>query len=111
MNSFPKVVTQWLGPDLSLPTSGCMVRVLCLLHHAIDNLVFVYFDISRVPSERVLPFSMKDNFWTMGNTGPCGPCTEIHFDLIGRPNASGLVNAGSPEVIELWNLVFMQFDR
>ena len=72
--------------------------------------------LKHVAADRILNGSKKDNFWEMGETGPCGPCSEIHIDL--RPEAeraaqpgADLVNADHPQVIEIWNLVFMQFQR
>jgi len=66
--------------------------------------------------DRILPGNKKDNFWEMGDTGPCGPCTEIHIDLRSdeeRAAQSGreLVNADHPQVVEVWNNVFMEFQR
>jgi len=73
---------------------------------------FLYFCFYRIPTEKILPYGLKENFWMMGETGPCGPCTEIHFAHHGCSEKSAyVVNTGSPDVIELWNLVFMQFDR
>jgi alanyl-tRNA synthetase len=67
-----------------------------------------------VPAGRIFRFGKKDNFWAMGDTGPCGPCSEFHYDLnpaLEAGDPRDLIESGSDRFIELWNLVFMQFDR
>ena len=67
--------------------------------------------VTDIDPAHVLRFGRKDNFWEMADTGPCGPNSEIHVDLTADCSGAGLVNADDPRVIEIWNLVFIQFNR
>jgi alanyl-tRNA synthetase len=75
-----------------------------------EEAAHLWTTVTDIDPSHIIRCGREDNFWMMGETGPCGPCSEIHIDL--TPDASGgsLVNAGSPLVIELWNLVFIQFN-
>ncbi len=80
-----------------------------------DKEAFEYWN-QILEKDKILFGSKKDNFWEMGDTGPCGPCSEIHIDLrspeeIKAKSGRELVNTGHPQVIEIWNLVFIQFNR
>jgi alanyl-tRNA synthetase len=80
-----------------------------------DNEAFEFWK-NIVPESRIIYGSKKDNFWEMGDTGPCGPCSEIHVDIRDDDerkliDGKSLVNNDHPEVIEIWNLVFIEFNR
>ncbi len=76
-----------------------------------DEAAQLWREVTDIHPSRILRFGEKDNFWEMGETGPCGPCSEIHFDRTPGGCGPEAVNAGTPDVIELWNLVFIQFNR
>ena len=83
--------------------------------HERDNEAAAIWE-KHLPVDRIINGNHKDNFWEMGDTGPCGPCSEIHIDLRSdeeraKINGRDLVNGSHPQVIEIWNLVFMQFNR
>ncbi len=80
-----------------------------------DSEAFNYWK-AHIPEDRILYGNKKDNFWEMGDTGPCGPCSEVHVDIrtdTEKKNIPGreLINKDHPEVIEIWNLVFIEFNR
>ena len=77
-----------------------------------DNEAFeIWKTKTDINHDHILKFGEKDNFWEMGDTGPCGPCSEIHINIGDDLNNPEYVNAGTPECIEIWNLVFIQYNR
>ena len=87
-------------------------RLFATVYEEDDEAHDLWIGISDLPAERVLRCGAKDNFWAMGDTGPCGPCSEIFVDLHpDRPPVDWDEGAESGRYLEIWNLVFMQFDR
>lgn len=86
-------------------------RLFATVYQTDDEAFNCWKTLTDINPNHILRFGEKDNFWEMGETGPCGPCSEIHINLSDNPDDASLVNAGSPLCIEIWNLVFIQYNR
>jgi alanyl-tRNA synthetase len=86
-------------------------RLYATVFETDDEALGLWKQVTDIDPTHVLRFGRKDNFWEMGETGPCGPCSEIHIDLTADGSGKPLVNAGDPRVMEIWNLVFIQNNR
>jgi len=86
-------------------------RLFATIYRADDEAMELWKSETDIKHEHILRFDEEDNFWEMGETGPCGPCSEIHINLSDNYEDPSLVNAGSPLCIEIWNLVFIQYNR
>ena len=89
-------------------------RIYATVYQEDDQAYKLWNEVIGLPSEKIFRFGKKDNYWAMGETGPCGPCSEIHYDLgseIDPGKPSELIEKGSDRFSELWNLVFMQYHQ
>ena len=105
---------EFLTGELGLDSN----RLFISIHHSDDEAFDLWQEVVDVPPERIFRLDDKDNFWQMADTGPCGPCSELHYDLRPAkdrkkpPTLEEFVDLGENGIfIELWNLVFMQFNR
>ncbi|MEW5995845.1 MAG: alanine--tRNA ligase, partial [Candidatus Zixiibacteriota bacterium] len=101
---------EWVSKELALPADRLYATV-----YQDDDEAFALWEKIATPlkGRRVLRFDKKDNYWAMGDTGPCGPCSEIHFDR-GEKYGTGpndIINGDTDRFVEIWNLVFMQYDQ
>ncbi|MEY2569461.1 MAG: alanyl-tRNA synthetase [Actinomycetota bacterium] len=85
-------------------------RIWPTVHTSDDDAFAIWRDVIGVPAERIQRMG-DDNFWEMGETGPCGPCSELYYDMGESWGAAGGPETASPRYLEFWNLVFMQYDR
>ena len=122
---YKKEAIQWAWELLTeiwkLPPEKLWITVFQDEHNEIpaDQEAFSFWrDLTSIPDDHILYFGRKDNFWEMGDTGPCGPCTEIHIDrgvdfcnLKNVPNHRCQVNGDCRRYMEIWNLVFIQYNR
>jgi alanyl-tRNA synthetase len=86
-------------------------RLYATVFESDDESAELWKDVTDIDPSHIIRCGAKDNFWEMGDTGPCGPCSEIHFDNTTDKSGGPLVNVGDPRVIEIWNLVFIQYNR
>ncbi|NLW59005.1 MAG: alanine--tRNA ligase [Firmicutes bacterium] len=93
-------------------------RLYATVHQTDDEAAALWRELTPLPADRIMRFGDKENFWEMGETGPCGPCSEIHFDLGPAacdkghvPGHQCRVNGDCGRYVELWNLVFIQYNR
>lgn len=86
-------------------------RIWATVYRTDDEAMEFWKSETDIKHDHILRFDEKDNFWEMGETGPCGPCSEIHINLSDDYDNPKYVNAGDPKCIEIWNLVFIQYNR
>lgn len=102
---------RFLTEELKIPKDRLYVTVF----EKDDEAFAIWRDEQNIPEDRIFRFGEKDNFWSMGDTGPCGPCSEIFFDygdsVEGPADPYEAIASGSDKIVEVWNLVFMQFNR
>lgn len=109
---YKKEAIEWAWELLTKVWGLPKERLWATVYKDDDEAEELWKKVTDINPGHVLRFDEKDNFWEMGETGPCGPCSEIHYDW--TPNANvdaSMINAGTPDVIEIWNLVFIQYNR
>lgn len=108
---YKREAIQWAWELLTSVWRLPRARLWATVYRDDDEAAALWREVTDIDPAHILRFGEKDNFWEMGETGPCGPCSEIHFDRAPTPSPAAFVNAGRPDVIEIWNLVFIQFNR
>lgn len=108
---YKKEAIEWAWELLTQVWKLPKERLYATVYKTDDEAFNCWKTITDINPDHILRFDEKDNFWEMGETGPCGPCSEIHINLSDNPDDASLVNAGSPLCIEIWNLVFIQYNR
>jgi alanyl-tRNA synthetase len=108
---YKKEAIQWAWELLTEVWKLPKERLFATVYRTDDEALEMWKTVTDINPAHILKFDEKDNFWEMGETGPCGPCSEIHINLSDDYDDPSLVNAGSPLCIEIWNLVFIQFNR
>ena len=101
---------EFLTRTLKIPAEKLAVSV----YKKDEESFYLWQKNTTIPKERIAKLEEKDNFWAMGDTGPCGPCSEIHYDLYGKQKNRNVIESLEQDdgrFLEIWNLVFMQFDR
>lgn len=108
---YKKEAIQWAWELLTEVWKLPKERLYATVYKTDDEAFNCWKTLTDINLSHILRFGEKDNFWEMGETGPCGPCSEIHINLSDNPDDASLVNAGTPQCIEIWNLVFIQYNR
>ncbi|HHW12570.1 MAG TPA: alanine--tRNA ligase [Firmicutes bacterium] len=115
---YKREAIQWAWELLTEVWGLPIDRLYATVHHTDDEAAALWRELTPLPAERIMRFGDKENFWEMGETGPCGPCSEIHYDLGPEACDKGHVpghrcgvNGGCGRYVELWNLVFIQYNR
>ncbi|MEG8989081.1 alanine--tRNA ligase [Ignavibacteria bacterium 4148-Me] len=108
---YKKEAIQWAWELLTEVWKLPKERLWATVFRTDDEAYNLWKEVTDINPAHILRFDEKDNFWEMGETGPCGPCSEIHINLSNDYENPAWVNAGKPECIEIWNLVFIQYNR
>ncbi|MCZ6777005.1 MAG: alanine--tRNA ligase-related protein, partial [Ignavibacteria bacterium] len=108
---YKKEAIEWAWELLTKVWGMEKKRLYATVFETDDEAEELWKKVTDINPTHILRFGKKDNFWEMGETGPCGPCSEIHFDATTDYSGGKLINTGDPRMMEIWNLVFIQNNR